>query len=135
MLFKGEIKVNVKNNYAYFGMDTATVRKALTEPFEELRIIMRKRNITGRLCMCRFVDFDGDFEHDFVIFTNIFIEGPHITLWMYAERIRNKSVNSIWQWVGRKGTFQVTGWQFIKTNSIILLVVSGNIECVAYTIY
>ena len=69
------------------------------------------------------------------MFTNIFIEGPHITLWMYSERVRNKSANSIREWVGSEGTFKVTRWHVIKTNTVILVVVSGNIECIAFTIY
>ena len=77
MIFNGMIKVNVKNNYGYFAIDTATVRKALKEPFNELRIIMNKRNITGRLCVCRFDDFDGNFKHDFVIYLLIFSLKDH----------------------------------------------------------
>ena len=54
---------------------------------------------------------------------------------MYSEQVRNKSANSIREWVGSEGTFRVTGWHIIKTNTVILVVVSGNIECIAFTIY
>ena len=63
------------------------------------------------------------------------MKGPHITLWMLSERVRNQSVNSITQWVGRRGTFRVSGWYVIKTDSIILLVVSGNKEYIVCNIY
>ena len=63
------------------------------------------------------------------------MKGPDITLWMLSERVRNQSVNSIMQWVGRRGTFRVSGWHVIKTDSIILLVVSGNKEYIVCTIY
>ena len=63
------------------------------------------------------------------------MKGPHITLWMISERVKYQSVNSIMQWVGRRGTFRVSGWHVIKTESIILLVVSGNKESIKCTIY
>ena len=49
MIFNGIIKVNKKNNYAYFSIDTATVRKELKEPFIELRKSMKDRGICGSL--------------------------------------------------------------------------------------
>ena len=72
-----EQKVNVKNNYGYFAMDTATVRKELNKPFEELRLIMNKKNMIGRLLICRFNDFDGNFEYTFVICLLIFLLKDH----------------------------------------------------------
>ena len=54
------------------------------------------------------------------------MKGPHITLWMYSELVKNQSVSSIMRWVGRRGTFEVSSWHIIKTDTLILLVVSGN---------
>ena len=61
------------------------------------------------------------------------MKGPHITLWMYSERVKNQSVSSITKWVGRRGTFKVSSWHIIKTDTLILLVVSGNKNL--FTIY
>ena len=74
MIFHGIIKVNKENNYAYFSIDTATVRKELQEPFTELRNSMKARGICGSLYICRFDDFDGNFEHNILIYLLIFHE-------------------------------------------------------------
>ena len=63
------------------------------------------------------------------------MKGPHITLWMLSESVKYQSVNSIMVWVGRRGTFRVSGWHVIKTDSIIHLAVSGNKEYIVCTIY
>ena len=47
MIFNWVIYVNKKNNYAYFAMDTATVRKVMKEPFDGLRANMKERQIGG----------------------------------------------------------------------------------------
>ena len=136
MIFNGVIKVSKKHNYAYFSMDTATVRKVMIEPFDELRTKMKERQIGGNLYICRVDDFDGNIEHIILMYLIILHERTsYITLWMLSERVRNQSVNSITQWVGRRGTFRVSGWYVIKTDSIILLVVSGNKEYIVCNIY
>ena len=52
-------------------MDTATVRKVMKEAFDELRTNMKKRQI-GDSILCRFDDFDGNFEHNILIYLLIF---------------------------------------------------------------
>ena len=74
MIFHGIIKVNKENNYAYFSIDTATVRKELQEPFTELRNSMKARGICGSLYICRFDGFDGNFDHNILIYLLIFHE-------------------------------------------------------------
>ena len=55
-------------------MDTATMRKVMKEPFDELRANMKERQIGGSLYICRFDDFDGNFEYDILIYLLIFHE-------------------------------------------------------------
>ena len=81
MIFNGLIKINKKHNYAYFSMDTSTVRKIMIEPFDELRTKMKERQIGGDLYICRFDAFDGNIEHNILIYLIILHERTsHYTL-------------------------------------------------------
>ena len=50
------------------------MRKAIIEPFDELRSKMKERQIGGNLYICRFDDFDGNIEHNILMYLKLLHE-------------------------------------------------------------
>lgn len=55
----------------------------------------------------------------------IFYTGPHISLWMNCEKMDN-SVDSISNWIGKRGKFRPLKFSIVLTPKVTLLVVKGD---------
>ena len=125
-IFCGEIKTHRASNFGYFAMKIDDVRSQLADDIDNFNLNMKVKKISGKVVMCKFESHDGmDFLHKIIHLIILKFKGPHISLWMKSERIRNLSHSSISQWVGMTGSFEVARWQFIKTDRLILLALKG----------
>ena len=105
ILISGKIAKKDKTRYAYFSMQNAEVVTKLMPLVKEVRNSMSP---PGKVMMCKFDDHDG----------------PHLSLWMTSEA-KMKSVESIKNFVGKTGEFEVINYGFRQAKNSIILEVTG----------